>query len=470
MATQLTLNDGSLNSAGALAIKTNGTTQAINITTGQQVEFNDGSASAPSITNTGDGNTGIFFPAADTIAFAEGGVEAMRLDSAGNMGLGVTPSAWGSGYKALQINNGGLVTNTGGTFTAVVANAYFDGTNYKYTSTAAASLYRQNAGVHDWQIAGSGTAGNSITFTQAMTLDASGNLGVGQTSMSSDTRLHLTKTTDNCIAKIQSSYGAILQLINGGGSEVSTINATGNNVLTFQTGSTERARIDSSGRLLVGATSAADSTLRTQSGSSSADGRIQAWFSTSNNGSYGNLQLGSANTGTNTECSIKFVSGATALGNSPASANGTQYDWGIGLSTYTVGGNVFGVACTANGGNNVKLNYNSTSWLTGSDERIKDITGNIENALSIISAWRTVFYTLKTDASKDVKAGLIAQDVIQTLPEVVDVPEREYNDKGELIPLSVAYTEIVPVLVKAIQEQQAIIETLTARITALEQA
>jgi len=50
----------------------------------------DGSASAPAITNDGDTNTGIFFPAADTIAFAEGGVEAMRIDSSGNLLVGAT--------------------------------------------------------------------------------------------------------------------------------------------------------------------------------------------------------------------------------------------------------------------------------------------------------------------------------------------------------------------------------------------
>lgn len=52
--------------------------------------FEAGTAAAPSIAPTGDPNTGIFFPAADTIAFAEGGVEAMRLDSAGNVGIGTT--------------------------------------------------------------------------------------------------------------------------------------------------------------------------------------------------------------------------------------------------------------------------------------------------------------------------------------------------------------------------------------------
>jgi len=49
----------------------------------------DGSASTPAVRGT-DTNTGIFFPAADTIAFAEGGAEVARFDSNGNFGIGVT--------------------------------------------------------------------------------------------------------------------------------------------------------------------------------------------------------------------------------------------------------------------------------------------------------------------------------------------------------------------------------------------
>ena len=64
-----------------------GTTQMAD---GVTVNFNDGSAAAPSITNTGDTNTGMFFPAADTIAFAEGGVESMRIDANGNVGIGTS--------------------------------------------------------------------------------------------------------------------------------------------------------------------------------------------------------------------------------------------------------------------------------------------------------------------------------------------------------------------------------------------
>jgi hypothetical protein len=144
-----------------------------------------GTASLPVITTTGDVNTGIFFPAADTIAFSEGGTEAMRLDSAGNMGLGVTPSAWGSGsYKVFQA---GIASFVGGTTGAYLLqdNAYSDntGSSWKYiNSSYAASQYYAAAGAHVWRTAPSGTAGNTISFTQAMTLDASGRLGITETS------------------------------------------------------------------------------------------------------------------------------------------------------------------------------------------------------------------------------------------------------------------------------------------------
>ena len=73
-----------------------------------------GTLSAPSITTTGDTNTGIFFPAADTIAFTEGGVESMRIDSSGNLGLGtaspngkldVTSTSAGANTNTLFLNN-----------------------------------------------------------------------------------------------------------------------------------------------------------------------------------------------------------------------------------------------------------------------------------------------------------------------------------------------------------------------------
>jgi len=110
--------------------------------------------------------------------------EVARFDTSGNLGLGVTPSAWNANFKALQVGiNGSLAQNNNFGHTFLSTNSFVNSAgNYIYQYSGAASMYVQlNSAQHQWFVAPSGTAGNAITFTQAMTLDASGNLLVGTT-------------------------------------------------------------------------------------------------------------------------------------------------------------------------------------------------------------------------------------------------------------------------------------------------
>ena len=120
-----------------------------------------------------------------SLSIQSNGTTKATLDSSGNLGLGVTPSAWGSGYKALQIGASGNTVFTGNSLFQV-NNAYNNGTNWIYQESSGSAVYEinRNTRSHIWYNAASGTAGNPITFTQAMTLDASGNLLVGTTTAS----------------------------------------------------------------------------------------------------------------------------------------------------------------------------------------------------------------------------------------------------------------------------------------------
>jgi hypothetical protein len=110
--------------------------------------------------------------------------ERMRLDAPGNLGLGVTPSAWGSGTTALEVGAVYSKLSSSGTYGGALTNNAYYNSGWKYEGANFATLYLTAGGVHSWHTAPSGTAGNPISFSQAMTLDASGSLLVGTTSSS----------------------------------------------------------------------------------------------------------------------------------------------------------------------------------------------------------------------------------------------------------------------------------------------
>jgi len=172
------------------------------------------------------------------------------LDSSGNLGLGVTPSAWNSAFRALEIKNSAGFLCDGDT-AFVVNNCYFNTSNaWIYKATDFATRYQQQFGTNKWFIAPSGTAGNAITFTQAMTLDAGGQLSVGTTSAFA--RL----TTSQSPGSAGQVNGQIAMTHAGASTAyfISTIRGAATNEpegLTFKENATERMRIDSSGNLSV---------------------------------------------------------------------------------------------------------------------------------------------------------------------------------------------------------------------------
>jgi hypothetical protein len=191
------------------------------------------------------------------------------VNSAGNLGLGVTPSAWDSGFKAIDV--AAMSTFTGSaTGTDVWNNTRVTGGAAIYKTTAAASFYRQFTGQHVWYTAPSGTAGNAITFTQAMTLDASGNLLVGATTAS-------YSASGRSVTVLGGSASGLLGFQIGGvakgyvghfDTSMQVWNEAASPIL-FGTSATERARIDSSGNLLVGTTTSAGKVTFAGSGAAS---------------------------------------------------------------------------------------------------------------------------------------------------------------------------------------------------------
>jgi hypothetical protein len=151
------------------------------LTVGGVLTVTGGSAGAPAITTSGDTNTGIFFPAADTIAFSEGGVEAARFDSSGNLGIGTTSP-----------NFGGFGSNTGGVQVNNATNA-----SLKLSGNAGGDFYMVSGTSQHWLYAtGAVPMSFATNGTERARIDSSGLL-VGNTTAfsvnsSSATGLQLT--------------------------------------------------------------------------------------------------------------------------------------------------------------------------------------------------------------------------------------------------------------------------------------
>jgi hypothetical protein len=337
-------------------------------------------------TNVSNNGTGANFDFYDLVANAN----RMRLDSSGNLGLGVTPSAWGSGRIAIDMGANAYVGGT--SLSHFTNNVFFDGTNFKYKTTAATGMYQISGADHIWFSAPSGTAGNAITFTQAMTLDASGNLLVGGTST-----IYGVGGRGNI--EINGSSNSILALTIAGSStnasylySTSTdleIAATGSRFMRFTTNGYERARITSGGDLLVG---------KTASNFDVAGVELKPT---------GNIR------GTS--------DGATVLQIHRLTSDG--YIAEFWRSTNFVG--------------NISVTSSATAYNTSSDYRLKDNQQPLTDSGAFIDALQPKTWNWKADGSKGV--GFIAHEVQAVSPNSVVGEKDAVDAEGKPIMQAMEY-------------------------------
>jgi len=216
----------------------------------------DNSTGATFGTNTG--YTSVLWSAGlYPMTFHTNGIERLRISDTGNLGLGVSPSAWSSGGNITLADN--KTIGAAGQYLNLSANWYYSG-GEKYVGNGYATLYYQQAGAHKWYIAPNNTsgAGATLAWTTAMTLDASGDLLVGTSSSSG--RLTVVTGAGSQAALFQSGSGTTQQTIatfsnvtNSGYLSIAGV-GTSSSVGTWTNGSMVIEAVpNSTGNLFIGA-------------------------------------------------------------------------------------------------------------------------------------------------------------------------------------------------------------------------
>ena len=339
----------------------------------------------------------------------------MTLDSSGNLGLGVTPSAWSAAFgPVLQVragSGGGAFTGSSTDNFRMFVNTYYDG-SYKRIGAGYATQYEQASGYHAWYTAGSSTANSAISFSQALTLTAAGDLGVGVTSPSAKLHVAGTVIIDNADATNELTFsGTQFTNVLSGSSSGFQLGTTAAGYLAFLTNNSERARITSGGSFWVG---------------------------------------GQASSYSNERVSIDY-DGATQRGmvvRDTASQNSNPIAFVYGTSTLV---------------GYIGITSSSTSYNTSSDYRLKDNQQPLTNSGAFIDALQPKTWNWKADGSKGV--GFIAHEVQEVSPGTVVGEKDAVDADGKPVMQAMEYgsAEFIANIIAELQSLRARVAQLEAK-------
>ena len=476
----------------------------------------------------GNGRANFHFALNDAASSANAGLSdsKMVLTYSGNLGLGVTPSAWSSSSKAMQFGSGGSIFSSTAANLYSMSNAYFDGTNFRYVNTQPATSYAQNdgAGTHKWFTAASGTAGNAITFTQAMTLDASGNLGIGTSSPSN--KLVVSNAGANGFEVDPAN--SLMQTYNRSGGAYTAMNLLALS-MAFKTGASPATTmlLDSSGNLGIGTTNPAQKLVVSNAGAAGLEISPDAIASAPcliaynrSGGAYVQLtaaalqhvwQVSGTEAARITSGGYFKASNAGTYGN----ATGSYHE----LRSNTTDTFIANFANTAASPYGIYLDFPSASpdnntnyflrcldstttrcyiWSDGdlanhdgvygtiSDARLKQDIVDAGSQWDDLKAIRFRKYRMKTDVEANPNApamfGVVAQELAEVCPGLVDehpnmkmveVTDEEGNvtqtqEADGTTTMTVKSSILLMKAAKALQEAMARIETLEAKVAQLE--
>jgi hypothetical protein len=388
----------------------------------------------------------------------------VTLTQAGNLGLGVTPSAWGSGLRTLDIGPGSSLTNANSfTQTWLASNAFYD-TSWKYKNTAEASYYDQTSGRHAWFVAPSGTAGNAISFTQAMTLDASGNWIVGGTSQLGGTRAHIQQNADANYSTTFTTGTTKAQLVLRDVSATATY-GTPFSTLLFGAGDTGAGFAS-----ITGIRESSQSSAIAFGTASASSNPIERARITSG-GDFG--------IGTSSPSQKLHVNGASLLGGSvfvvtSATPDGTTNHYSAFVSESSSRATLYLATSSASSQNlvrffnsngnvgNISVSASATTYATSSDYRLKNTIAPMTGALAKVALLKPCTYKWNADGSDG--EGFIAHELQAVVPQCVTGQKDAVDAEGKPQYQGIDTSFLIATLTAAIQEQQAIINSLKARL------